>query len=76
MPEKEQRTLYYTAPEACVKAAEVGVSVSLATLLTWVAKNNLGFQPAGTGGRWLIYRAEFDAFIDRNSSAEGSDASN
>ena len=56
-------SIYYTGKEALEKAASVGITTTLATLLSWVDKNGLGFQPSGDRGQWYIYRDKFDDFI-------------
>lgn len=60
---QEERVLYYTADEALQKAASVGIKVTLATLLIWVDRLGLGFQPGRKGSKWFIYREQFDKFI-------------
>ena len=65
MSEQDNSTkpIYYTGQQALEKAAAAGITTTLATLLTWVDKHKLGFQPSGNGGHWYIFRNKFDAFI-------------
>lgn len=61
--EQPKEHVYYTSDEAMEKAKALGIDVTLATLLTWVGRKKLGFQPGGPGSRWLIFREKFDKFI-------------
>lgn len=62
MPEPTD-SQYYTPNEALEKIEAVGIKTTLATLLSWVDRNKLGFQPGGNGAKWYIHRDKFDAFI-------------
>ena len=62
-PTQEDQLLYYTAEEALQKAASIGIKVTLATLLTWVDRHGIGFQPGRKGSKWFINREQFDKFI-------------
>lgn len=54
---------YYTVDEALEIAHSVGIDITYATLLAWIDRRKLGFQPGGTGSRWFVYRDKFDKFI-------------
>lgn len=55
---------YYTAQEALKKTMEAGISCTLPTLLSWVEKHELGFQPGGNNSKWYIKIVEFDKFLE------------
>lgn len=52
-----------TIVEAMTIAKGAGKTVTRATLIQWIRKNNLGHQPAGFWGRWYIYKEKFERFI-------------
>lgn len=54
---------YYNASQALEKAKEAGLNITLPTLIVWIEKNDLGFQPGGNNAKWFINREKFDEFI-------------
>lgn len=60
---------YITAQEALAMAAEKGIVITLATLLAWVEKHELGFQPGGVFTRWYIHRNKFEEFLNGKKTA-------
>ena len=61
MNEPEQKI--YTMHEAQTRWREVtGKDVSVPTIIMWVEKWKLGFQPSGPGGKWAIYADKWDKF--------------
>lgn len=61
--ENKEKVIYYTAEEALARAQEVGISCTYQTMLSWVEKNGLGFQPGGIGSKWHINKDQFEEFI-------------
>jgi hypothetical protein len=59
--QKIRRTI--SLPEAQKLAVKSGKAVSIPTLISWIVINNLGFQPAGKGGKWYIFKDDFIKFI-------------
>ena len=62
-PIGDEALLYMDANEALQRANEVGITVTLATLLNWVSKYQLGIQPGGNNARWFINKQKFEEFI-------------
>lgn len=62
MPKKKQE--YWTTTKAIEKAAEIGVEVSLPTLLKWCQLYRFGFQLGGKGGKWYIIPEKFTKYIN------------
>lgn len=60
---EEQESKYYSTEKALELANEAGIGCTLATLISWVERNKLGFQPGGNGAKWFIYKDKFDAFL-------------
>lgn len=56
---------YCDASEALTLAKEKGIDITLATLLTWVDKHKLGFQPNGNNSKWFIHRENFMIFLSQ-----------
>lgn len=61
-PEKQENE-YMTAQDALDKLKESGIEVTLATLLAWVHKHHLGFQPGGPNAKWYINCERFERFV-------------
>jgi len=64
VPTGEAAKHYISAQEALDMAGKRGISVTLATLLDWVGKHELGIQPGGPGCRWYIDKNSFRRFLD------------
>jgi hypothetical protein len=60
MPKKKE---YWTTAVAIEKAAEIGVEVSLPTLIKWCGQYNLGLQLGGKGGKWYVTPNKFMDYI-------------
>lgn len=75
METTKNENLYYTLNEAHEKALSVGINVTYITMLSWVEKNKLGFQPGGVGSRWFVYKDKFDNFVhgrlEKNHAKKG-----
>ena len=54
---------YITPKEAWDKIKDSGINITYATLLTWVEKNKMGFQPGGPGSKWCVDREKIDELI-------------
>lgn len=54
---------YCDANEALALAKGKGIDVTRATLLNWIDKHKLGFQPNGNNARWYIHRENLAAFL-------------
>lgn len=55
---------YMDVSTALEEAENKGVKVTRATMIQWIAKNELGFQPGGPDSIWYVDREKFQAFID------------
>ena len=64
-------TKYFTPTEALEKAHAAGIDITYATLLTWVEKHKVGFQPGGAGSKWYIDREKFDSLINGKTTRGG-----
>lgn len=73
-PTGDEALIYIDANEALSRAEEVGIKITLATLLNWVSKYQLGIQPGGNNARWFINKAKFEEFLHgKNQSATITD---
>lgn len=66
-PKGEEAKKYCDATEALAYAKSVGVDVTLATLLNWVDRHKLGFQPGGNNSKWFIDRALLAGFLTKKN---------
>ena len=62
-PVEEKAKKYCDATEALIFAKGEGIDITLATLLSWVEKHKLGFQPGGNNSKWFIDRKNFIEFL-------------
>ena len=64
-PDIDPSVVTITINEARELAKKYGKDVSIATIIKWVDTHEpkLGHQPAGNGGRWYVYYADFLKFI-------------
>ena len=67
-PEGEEVTKYCDATEALAYVRNTGVDVTLATLLAWVDKYKLGFQPGGNNSKWFINRDALIKFLNEKAN--------
>ena len=63
-----------SAEEAWTKAKKAGINITYATLLSWIEKTKIGFQPGGPGSRWFVDREKFDSLIEGKYKKGVSDA--
>ena len=66
-PEGEEATKYCDATEALAYVRNTGVDVTLATLLAWVDKYKLGFQPGGNNSKWFINKEALIIFLTQKT---------
>lgn len=66
-PEGAEAKKYCDATEALAYARNTGVDITLATLLTWVDKHKLGFQPGGNNSKWFIDREALTVFLTKKT---------
>jgi hypothetical protein len=55
---------YMDVSIALEEAEKVGLKVTRATMIQWISKNELGFQPGGPDSLWYVDREKFQAFLD------------
>lgn len=67
-PEGEEAMKYCDATEALAYVRSTGVDVTLATLLTWVDRYKLGFQPGGNNSKWFIDRGALTEFLTKKTN--------
>lgn len=70
-PTEEEKHKFYSTTEAIVAAEKIGIKVSRMTIIYWVEKHKLGFQPGGTDGNWFIHKDLFDSFINQKEQTNG-----
>lgn len=72
-PTDEEKHLYMTMTEALEYAEQSGIAVTRVTLIAWVDKLKLGFQPGGTDSNWWVYKDKFETYIKKMSGgADGT----
>lgn len=54
---------YYNVDQALTVAAGEQIIVTKVTLIAWIKKNDIGFQPGGKRSKWYIHKDKFDQFI-------------
>lgn len=67
MPAKTRLTM----KEAMQYARRHGVMLSKPTIIKYLAEYDLGYQIAGKGSKWIIYKEKFRRFIrgaDKNTN--------
>ena len=63
LPEGEEHK--YMDVTAALEAAEIkGLKVTRATMIQWISKNELGFQPGGPDSIWYVDRDKFTTFLE------------
>jgi hypothetical protein len=62
-PTEEEKHKYMTMTEALEFAENAGFSVTRPTIISWVDKKKLGFQPGGTDSNWWVYKDKFEAYV-------------
>ena len=55
---------YISIKEAQKMAEEQGITTTTATMISWVEKQKLGFQPGGLNGKWYVNKEAFGRFLD------------
>lgn len=55
---------YMDVSAALEEAEKTGMKVTRATMIQWISKNELGFQPGGPDSIWYVDREKFQAFLD------------
>lgn len=63
---------YISINEAIRLAEEVGITTTTATMIIWVEKHNLGFQPGGLNSKWYVREADFKEFLNGKTSSTKS----
>lgn len=59
---------YMKTKDAIKMAADVGIQVTTATMIVWLEKHNLGFQPGGINSAWYVNVADFKEFLNGKTS--------
>jgi hypothetical protein len=74
-PEGEEADKYVGITEAMEIAESAGLPASRMTVISWVEKNDLGFQPGGTDSNWFVNKSKFVNFIARRGVSHGTPVS-
>jgi len=61
--EQEPEVNYIDVQEALKIAAKHGIKTTVATMIQWLEKNKLGYQPGGINSKWFVDEIKFTEFI-------------
>lgn len=61
---------YISISDAIELAEKVGIKTTTATMINWVEKHKLGFQPGGINSKWYVRLSQFQEFLNGKANTQ------